>query len=95
MHIVNGLEPFTSAVDGIGHFTETATALGIRLADSDKLELVAPCGVEDVLEMIVRPTVYYSVTPELRLIYSNRMKSKNWPSIWPKVKVFPINEVIQ
>lgn len=42
MHEVNGLEPFTSAVDGIAHFTETATALGVRLTDSDKLELVAP-----------------------------------------------------
>lgn len=81
MHIVNGLEPFTSAVDGIAHFTETATALGVRMADSDRLELATPWGVEDVLEMIVRPTIYYTANPELRVIYSHRMKSRNWPSI--------------
>ncbi|XKH49845.1 nucleotidyltransferase family protein [Chryseomicrobium palamuruense] len=94
MHEVNGLEPFISSVDGMAHFPETVTALGVRLTDDEQLELAAPWGIADVLALVVRPTDYYTVSHELRTVYTDRIAKKNWPSRWPKVKVLSINEVI-
>lgn len=37
MHLVNGLEPFTSAVGGMAHFTVMVTALGVGLTDFEAL----------------------------------------------------------
>lgn len=93
MHELNGFAPFTSTLEGITHFPETVTALGVRETDTGEVELAAPWGIEDVVEMIVRPTIFYTKSPELRQVYINRMKEKNWPAIWPKVCIGPINEV--
>ena len=87
MHTVNDLEPFTSATDGMAHFPETVTALGVKLSESGELVLSAPWGVQDVLDMVVRPTPYYRESERLRQIFRERMQKKDWPSVWPHVRM--------
>lgn len=55
MHTVNNIPPYLSSVDAISKFPETATALGLKLGDQDDVVLAAPCGIDDVLGMIVKP----------------------------------------
>lgn len=86
MHVLNNFIPYTSSTDGIAHFPETVTALGVRLDEQQKLLLAAPYGVRDVLEMEVFPTPAFQES--LKQIYLDRVTRKNWPARWRKVKIF-------
>ena len=39
MHIANNIPPYSSAVDAISKFPETATALGVKLDDENNVEI--------------------------------------------------------
>jgi uncharacterized protein len=90
MHVVNQIPPYTSSEDAISKFPETATALGVKLDREDKLVLTAPCGLEDVLNMEIKPTPFFTETKERAAIYEERLIKKNWAAKWPKVKVHHI-----
>jgi uncharacterized protein len=86
MHVVNGLAPYTSSIDAISQFPETATALGVTLDNEGKLHLTAPHGIEDTLHFIIRPTPTFLADPALLAHYENRLIQKNWQVKWPKVR---------
>ncbi|WP_144511248.1 nucleotidyltransferase family protein [Bacillus sp. FJAT-22090] len=88
MHHVNNLPAYSSAVDGIAKFPETVTALGVKLDDKDKVILTAPYGVKDVLQLKVRPTPLFLTTKELKDVYMERVRKKDWASIWNKLKIY-------
>ncbi|MBT2679338.1 nucleotidyltransferase family protein [Bacillus sp. ISL-35] len=87
MHVVNQIPPYTSSEDAISKFPETATALGVKLDSENQLVLTAPCGIEDVLNLEVKPTPFFTETSERVAIYEQRLVKKNWKDIWPMVKV--------
>ena len=86
MHIKNKLSPYGSSFDGVAHFPETPTAIAVRL-NNNHIEILAPYGLTDLFEGIVRPTPPFNQNSELHTIYSNRIRSKNWGSIWSKLTV--------
>ncbi|MDP7981285.1 nucleotidyltransferase family protein [Bacillus sp. WLY-B-L8] len=88
MHIISNMPPFSSSVEAISKFPETATALGLKLNDRDEIVLTAPWGVQDAINLEVRPTPYYEETKEYAHIYKERVRKKKWPGTWNKVKVF-------
>ncbi|MEH7387677.1 nucleotidyltransferase family protein [Bacillus sp. JJ1521] len=90
MHVVNNIPPYTSAVDAISKFPETATALGVKIDDQENVILTAPCGIDDVLNMEVKPTTHFTETKERVAIYEERILKKDWKSIWPLIKVHHI-----
>jgi len=47
-------------------------------------------GVDDVINLEVKPTPYFQETKERAQIYQERITKKNWKDIWYKVKVFHI-----
>jgi hypothetical protein len=83
MHLKSGWPPYRNAVDGIRHFPETPTAVGVRLRGSH-IEVAAPHGLDDLFDMMVRPT-----SDDVRTTdpYRARMAAKNWPARWPKLRV--------
>lgn len=87
MHVINNIPPYTSSEDAISKFPETATALGVKLDKANNLVLTAPCGIEDVLNLEVKPTPFFTETKELAAIYEQRLMKKKWKAIWHKVKV--------
>ncbi|WP_200889632.1 nucleotidyltransferase family protein [Cohnella kolymensis] len=87
MHRVSGIPPYTSSVDAISKFPETATALGLTLNNDHKVILTAPCGIEDVVQLAVKPTPYFDETKEGAVIYEERIVKKNWKGIWSKITV--------
>nr|WP_285891024.1 nucleotidyltransferase family protein [Mesobacillus subterraneus] len=87
MHVVNQIPPYTSSEDAISKFPETATALGVKLDKEKRLILTAPCGLEDVLHMEIKPTPFFTETRERAAIYEERLIKKNWTAKWPMVKV--------
>jgi uncharacterized protein len=87
MHTINNLPPYTSSVDAISKFPETATALGVKLDSNHQLVLTAPCGIEDVISLELKPTPFFTLTTERAVIYEERIIKKNWKSTWYKIKV--------
>ncbi|MBD8070020.1 nucleotidyltransferase family protein [Bacillus sp. PS06] len=87
MHVINNNPPYSSSLDAISKFPETVTALGVTLDANDNLILIAPCGIHDVINMEVNPTPYFMETKERMVIYEERIRKKNWQSIWDKIKV--------
>ncbi|WP_445486815.1 nucleotidyltransferase family protein [Niallia sp. 03133] len=91
MHVASNMPPYNSSVDAISKFPETATALGVKLDNENKVVLTAPCGIEDVLRMEIRPTVYFIENKERAAIFKERIEKKNWISTWYMVKVVEEN----
>ncbi|MDF2720717.1 MAG: hypothetical protein K0Q59_392 [Paenibacillus sp.] len=90
MHLKNDLPPYVSSVDAISKFPETATALGLTLDAQDQLTLAAPCGIDDVLQLVLRPTPLFAQQERLALIYEQRIAAKNWQAVWNRITVFHI-----
>ncbi|MFF2484644.1 nucleotidyltransferase family protein [Paenibacillus sp. NPDC058071] len=88
MHLANNIPPYSSSVDAISKFPETATALGLALDSQNNIVLTAPCGIEDVLHFVLKPTPYFAETKERAIIYENRIAKKNWKSVWSKLEVY-------
>ncbi|MGE6487184.1 nucleotidyltransferase family protein [Paenisporosarcina sp. NPDC076898] len=83
MHKLNKAEPYTSSMDGMLKFPETATAIGISLDEKGELRLCAPYGVTDLLTMKICPTPFFNGSQ----IYFDRLKQKNWSATWRLVNV--------
>lgn len=92
MHEVNDLPPYRSSVDAISQFPETATALGVKVAESGKLELTAPHGLKDLIDLKVCPTPAFENDERLMKIYRHRLATKQWPWKWPQVTVVSIQK---
>ncbi|WP_078430883.1 nucleotidyltransferase family protein [Alkalihalobacterium alkalinitrilicum] len=90
MHLRNNVEPYFSSVDAISKFPETATALGAKLDERGKVFLTAPCGISDVVNLVVKPTPYFMENKNLASIYNERILKKNWKATWDKVSVHKI-----
>ncbi|MCR8644830.1 nucleotidyltransferase family protein [Paenibacillus sp. N1-5-1-14] len=90
MHVINNIPPYASSVDAISKFPETVTALGLSINEQDQVILTAPCGIEDLLNLVLRPTPYFEQTIERMDIYKERIHKKNWISYWPKVTMAEI-----
>lgn len=82
MHEQNGDSLYRSTEDAIRCWPETATAIAARI-DSGRVEVIAPYGVDDLVELIVRPTPIFSKKREL---YRTRLATKDWVQRWPRLK---------
>lgn len=89
MHMINNVSPYSSSVDSISKFPETVTSLGVKLDEKDDIKLIALWGLNDVVNLEVRPTPYFA-TKERIHIYEKRVTEKNWSSIWDGVKVYGV-----
>jgi hypothetical protein len=79
MHDRNGDAPYRNTEDAIRFWPETATAIAARFRDS-AVEVLAPHGVEDLVNVIVRPTPAFV---QRQSIYGVRISSKDWARRWP------------
>jgi uncharacterized protein len=91
MHIVNNLPPYSSSIDAISKFPETATALGLKLDANNQIRLAAPCGIHDVIHLELKPTAYFAASRERCEIYETRLVKKNWQAKWPKIIITHIS----
>ncbi|HEV2563724.1 MAG TPA: nucleotidyltransferase family protein [Microvirga sp.] len=83
MHLRNGDSPYRDTVDAVAHWAETATAIAAR-SIRGRVEVMAPHGVEDLLNLIVRPTPPFEWKME---VYRERVLGQDWPARWPKLTV--------
>ncbi len=77
------VQPLCSCADAVATWPETATAIGVRLAADDSIEVVAPYGLEDLFGLICRRNPR-RVTCEQ---YRRRVESKHVATRWPRVRI--------
>jgi hypothetical protein len=83
MHVWKNLPQHKSTEDSMLYWLETVTPVGVRLENDDSLTVVAPLGTDDLLNLICRPTAFGRVQ---RAEYDERIASKRWRELWPKVQ---------
>jgi hypothetical protein len=81
MHLRNGDAPYRNTLHAVAHWAETATAIAAR-AIKGRVEVMAPYGVDDLVNLIVRPTPVFAHKMD---IYRERVMAKDWPARWPKL----------
>lgn len=83
MHLRNGDAPYRNTRDAVAHWAETATAIAARAVEG-KVEVIAPYGVDDLVNLIVRPTPVFG---HKIAVYRERVTAKDWPARWPGLTV--------
>jgi uncharacterized protein len=81
MHRRNGDAPYRNTFDAVAHWAETATAIAARAVEG-RVEVMAPYGAGDLLNLIVRPAPVFAHKMD---IYRERVMAKDWPARWPKL----------
>ncbi len=84
MHVRNADRPYRSTEDAMGFWLETATCVAVRLDHRDRVDIIAPFGLADLVAMRGAPTATGLKKIEQ---YVDRMRAKNWPATWPMVRV--------
>jgi hypothetical protein len=75
--------PLGSAAEGVATWPETATAVAVCLHADDGLEVVAPCGLANLLEGVCRRNPCRVTVEE----YRRRLVRKRVAQRWPKVVI--------
>ncbi len=88
MHRRNGDRPYRDSEDALRHWLETPTAVAVRLSAGGALDILAPFALADLFAPAVRPTPHARARRDRLKAYRLRMAEKNWPTIWPNVRVY-------
>ena len=77
------VEPLASTEDGVGTWPETAACVGVRLLNDDGLEVIAPLGLDDLFDLLLRRNPRRVSLEMFRL----RVREERWLERWPRVRV--------
>lgn len=77
--------PFCSLEDAISCWPETATAVGVYLDSLDRLRVVAPLGLDDLFNLVLRPSPFLR-NPDA---FGQRLLQKDFLRRWPLLRVSP------
>ncbi len=80
----NGDKPYKSTEDGLAHWNETATCVGVKLNKNNNLVLLAPHGIKDLVNLVIRMN---PLSAHRKFDFVKRLKTKNWKKKWPKLKL--------
>ena len=85
MHRRNADPPYRDLSDALRHWLETATTVAVRL-HKGQVEVLAPCGVADLLGLALRPTPATVAQPDKLAAYRCRVQAKGWLRRWPRLR---------
>jgi hypothetical protein len=82
-HFGYAVPPLLSLEDAIASWPEFATAVGLHLRQDGEIGIVAPHGLDDLFNMVVRR----NPTRISEAGYAQRVASKDYVARWPRVTV--------
>ncbi|RKF02944.1 hypothetical protein C8N26_2316 [Tenacibaculum lutimaris] len=82
MHLRNGHSPYKNCYKAISYWPETATAIAVHLNTNNQIEFIAPHGLDDLFNLVVKPTPNFDLTT-----YRNRITYKGWKDAWEKLVI--------
>jgi hypothetical protein len=77
------VDPLTSAADAVGTWPETATSVAVKLLPDERIDVIAPCGLEDLFGLVCRRNPRRVTVEE----YRRRVQTKRVAERWPRVRV--------
>jgi hypothetical protein len=77
------IAPHASVEEGIATWPETATAVGIRLAGDDTVEVLAPLGLADLFALRLRHNPLQTGVD----VFWKRVTAKRWMERWPELEL--------
>jgi hypothetical protein len=83
MHIRNQDKPYLSVAEAMKRWPETATAVGISLDNSNKIEIIAPHGLHDLFDLVIRRSAFFKDTA----YFYTRIHNKKWLEVWPQLRL--------
>jgi hypothetical protein len=83
MHVPKDLPQHRDTADSMIYWLETVTAVGVRLEADDGLTVIAPLGIDDLVNLRCQPTAFGRTR---RHEYEARIAAKRWRTLWPKVR---------
>ncbi len=87
MHARNQDAPYACCGDALRSWPETATAVAVRLDALDRIEILAPLGLDDLFAGIVRPTPRFRGAKHG--LFEARLRDKQWLAQWPFLRLMP------
>lgn len=82
MHVKNNHLPYKNCSDALSWWPETATSVAVRLSGNNQIDYIAPYGLEDLFQLVVRST------PKANLeTYTARVQQKQWKKRWEKLAI--------
>ena len=85
MHERNGHARYQDTTDAIRYWPETCTAVGVQLG-TDGINVTAPYGLDDLFDLLIRPTSTDAQTVEL---VRHRLQHKDWRRNWSRLRLDP------
>ena len=83
IHFGVAVPPLVSSADGVGTWPETATSVAVRLQPDDSLQIIAPCGLADLLGLVLRRNPRrVSQAFFLQRVHDKRIRER-----WPRVQI--------
>ncbi len=83
MHLAHGHVPYKSCSEAISYWIERETCVAVRLLANDDVDILAPFGLEANFAGTISINPKYP-RPD---VFEQRVASKNWPKVWPLLKV--------
>lgn len=83
MHLRNNDHEYQNTLDAISYWLEIPTCVAVRLEPDDTLCVLAPFGLEDLMNLQVRPT---RMGLRKHDQYLARIQEKNWSVKWPNLE---------
>jgi len=85
MHVKNNrAHPFHNTLEALSEWVETPTSVAVKLDENDILRLFVPHGIDDLVNLIVRPTPAFQEKPD---IYKKRLREKRWEKTWTGLRI--------
>jgi hypothetical protein len=75
------VEPLTCSADAVGTWPETATAIGMRLLADESIQVVAPCGLDDLFGLVCRRNPRWVTKEQYRRRVERMQIAKRWPQV--------------
>lgn len=86
-HQYNNVPQYSSAVDGLAHWVETATSVALTLDKDGKVVVIAPWGVDDLLNLKLKLVPFHENSAYYKKLFIDRITSKQWQKKWPKLEL--------
>lgn len=75
------VEPLTSLDEAIATWPETCTSVAVRLRPDRELDVMAPCGLDDLFGMVVRRNPRRVTVDRYRRRLAEKRITERWPGV--------------
>jgi hypothetical protein len=75
------VEPLTSVADAVGTWPETCTSVAVSLRPDGGLEVIAPCGLDDLFGLVVRRNPRRVTVERYRSRLAEKRPAERWPGV--------------